>query len=252
MENVVVKIDRRPELNKPIFIEGLPGIGSVGKIAGEYLKGNLKVVKFGKIISKHFPPQVFLREDGTVRLVDNELYYYKGKKRDLILLIGDYQGLTPDGQYEIADRILQLLQSFNVKEIYTMGGYGVGKFVENPRVFGAATNTAIVEKLKEYNVIFSRDEPGGGIVGTIGLLVGMCEDYGMEGLCLMGETSGFYEDPVGAYAVLSVLVPYLKLDVDLEPLRKLSAEMSEKLKQLPFEPRTQKEPGSNDDLSYIG
>ncbi|MEM4160534.1 MAG: proteasome assembly chaperone family protein [Thermoplasmata archaeon] len=254
MEEVVVKLSKRPKLKKPIFLEGLPGIGSVGKISGEYIKNSLDVIKFGTIISKHFPPQVFLREDGTVKIVDNELFYYKGKTRDIVLLVGDYQGLTPEGQYEITDKLLTLLQSLGVKEIYTVGGYGVGRFVEKPRVFGAATNPEIVEKLKKYDVVFSRDEPGGGIVGTIGLLVGLCSDYGMEGLCLMGETPGFYDDPVAAYSVLSVLVPYLDLEVDLEPLRKLSEETLERLKQMPFEPRPGKEQPipPREDLSYIG
>lgn len=257
MDEVVIKLTKKPKLKNPIFLEGLPGIGSVGKISGEYIKNSLKVVKFGTIISKHFPPQVFLREDGTVRIVDNELFYCKGKKgHDMVLLIGDYQGLTPEGQYEITDKLLSLLQEFGVHEIYTVGGYGVGRFVEKPRVFGAATNQEIVEKLKKYDVVFSRDEPGGGIVGTIGLLVGLCRDYGMEGLCLMGETPGFYDDPVAAYSVLSVLVPYLGLDVNLAPLKKLSEETIEKLKQMPFEPRHGKEPPSlvptNEDLSYIG
>ncbi|MGB9635699.1 MAG: proteasome assembly chaperone family protein [Thermoplasmata archaeon] len=254
MDEVVIQLQKKPKLKNPIFLEGLPGIGSVGKIAGEYIKENLKVVKFGRIISRHFPPQVFLREDGTVKLVDNELFYYKGKERDVVLLIGDYQGLTPEGQYAITEAVLSLLRDLGVKEIYPIGGYGVGKFVEKPRVFGAATNPAIVEKMKKYNVIFSRDEPGGGIVGTIGLLVGMCEDYGMEGLCLMGETPGFYDDPVAAYSVLSVLVPYLNLEVDLGPLEKISKEALVKLKQLAFDAMHGKEiqKPSKDDLSYIG
>ncbi|MEM3395746.1 MAG: proteasome assembly chaperone family protein [Thermoplasmata archaeon] len=254
MEEVVIKLTKKPKLKNPIFLEGLPGIGSVGKISGEYIKNSLKVVKFGTIISKHFPPQVFLREDGTVRIVDNELFYYKGKERDVVLLVGDYQGLTPEGQYEITDKLLSLLQSFHVKEIYTVGGYGVGRFVEKPRVFGAATKPEIVENLKKYNVIFSREEPGGGIVGTIGLLVGLCSDYGMDGLCLMGETPGFYDDPVAAYSVLSVLVPYLNLDVNLEPLKKLSEDTLERLKQMPFEPKHGKESPlpTSEDLSYIG
>ena len=33
MENIVIKYSDHPKLDDPIFIEGLPGIGNVGKLA---------------------------------------------------------------------------------------------------------------------------------------------------------------------------------------------------------------------------
>ena len=35
MENILVKYLEHPKLNDPIFIEGLPGIGNVGKLAAD-------------------------------------------------------------------------------------------------------------------------------------------------------------------------------------------------------------------------
>src|SRR3972149_6895941 len=57
MENIVVRYLDHPKLTDPIFIEGLPGIGNVGKLAAEHLKDELKAVKFAEIYSKYFPPQ---------------------------------------------------------------------------------------------------------------------------------------------------------------------------------------------------
>ena len=38
MEIVTVKyVEKKPKLNNPILIEGLPGIGNVGKLAVEHL-----------------------------------------------------------------------------------------------------------------------------------------------------------------------------------------------------------------------
>ena len=38
MEDIVIRYLEKPKLRDPIFIEGLPGIGNVGKLAAEHLK----------------------------------------------------------------------------------------------------------------------------------------------------------------------------------------------------------------------
>ena len=88
----VEHIERVPKLNNPILIEGLPGIGNVGKLAVEHLIDSINATKFADLYSKDFPPQVFINSDGTIELVKNEFYYWKAKKKnqkDLILLTGD-------------------------------------------------------------------------------------------------------------------------------------------------------------------
>ena len=49
METVTVKyIGKKPRLKDPIFIEGLPGIGNVGKLAVEHLIEITKAIKFAE------------------------------------------------------------------------------------------------------------------------------------------------------------------------------------------------------------
>src|SRR2546426_21336 len=67
MDNIVIRYLDHPKLDDPTCIEGLPGIGNVGKLAAEHLKDELKAVKFAEIFSKYFPPQVLVQEDGQVR-----------------------------------------------------------------------------------------------------------------------------------------------------------------------------------------
>jgi uncharacterized protein (TIGR00162 family) len=127
MDNITIRYLEHPALDDPIFIEGLPGIGNVGKLAAEHLKDELKAVKFAEIFSKYFPPQVLVQEDGQVKLVNNEMHFVKrGAGKDLVLLTGDYQGLTPEGQYELSDFILRELKKLGVRRIFTLGGYGIG------------------------------------------------------------------------------------------------------------------------------
>ena len=253
MENIVIRYLEHPKLDDPIFIEGLPGIGNVGKLAAEHLKDELKAVKFAELFSKYFPPQVLVQEDGQVKLVNNEMHYVKkAGKQDMILLTGDYQGITPEGQYELSDFILKELQKLGVRRIFTLGGYGMGRMVTKPRVLGAATGTDLVKEMEKYGVVFSRGEPGAGIVGASGLLLGLGRLYNMHAVCLMGETSGYFVDPKSAQAVLDVLTKYLNIEIsfnELENKAKQIDQITSKLKDIEAAPES---PDKREDLGYIG
>jgi uncharacterized protein (TIGR00162 family) len=191
-------------------------------------------------------------DEGLIRLVSNELFYSKGegKRPDLIILVGDYQGLSPEGQYELSDHVLTVMKGMGVKRLYTLGGYGVGKMLDKPRVLGAATDKELVEEMKEKGVIFSKGEPGSGIVGASGLLLGLGKIYGMRSVCLMGETSGYFVDPKGAEAVLRVLTSILNVEVDYKALEEKAEQIetiTSKLKEIEAPISTKKE-----DLGYIG
>lgn len=252
MEKIKTVYYEEPALEKPVLIEGLPGVGNVGKLAAEHLLDQLKAKKFADIYSMYFPPQVVVDEEGITKLVNNELYYSQadGKHPDLIILVGDYQGLTPEGQYDLSDHVLQIAKKFGVETIFTLGGYGIGKMVEQPRVLGAATSKDLVEEMKSKGVIFSKGEPGSGIVGASGLLLGLGKIYGLKAICLMGETSGYFVDPKGAEAVLRILAAILNVEIDFSELESKAEQIdliTSKLKEIesPVEPR-------KEDLGYIG
>lgn len=252
MESIKTIFYEEPVLENPILVEGLPGVGNVGKLAAEHLLDHVKAKKFAEIISKHFPPQVMVNDDGLVKLVNNELYYSKGEGRrpDIIILVGDYQGLTPDGQYELSDHALQVAKRYGVSMIYTLGGYGIGRMVEKPRVLGAATHKELVEEMKKRGVVFSKGEPGSGIVGASGLMLGLGKIYDMRAVCLMGETSGYFVDPKGAEAVLRVLADILRVEIDFSALEDKAEQIdliTSKIKEIETPQEAKRE-----DLGYIG
>jgi len=252
MEDIVVVFKEKPVLKEPILVEGLPGVGNVGKLAAEHLVDQLKAVKFAEMFSKFFPPQVLVNDAGTIRLVSNEMYYVQrpDASNDIVIMIGDYQGLTPDGQYELSDKTLKIAKDLGVRRIFTLGGYGLGKMIEKPRVLGAATDIELVEEMKNFGVTFSKGEPGSGIVGASGLLLGLGNLYGMRSVCLMGETSGYFVDPKGAQAVLEVLAKILGVKIDFTELETKAQQIDQitsKLREAepPVEPK-------REDLGYIG
>lgn len=242
---------KKPDLKNPILIEGLPGVGNVGKLAAEHLIDEINAQKFVEIYSTDFPPQVFVNPDGTIRLVKNGMYYWKGKKSDLIVLTGDYQSLSTRGQYLLAQSVLDIIQEYGTNMIYTLGGYGVGVEVEQPQVTGAATHKSLIKELKKYGIIF-KDEGGGGIVGASGLLLGLGKLRGMKGVCLMGETSGYMVDPTSAREVIKVLAEILGISINLSRLEDKADEIRRITKHIKTMERSMAEKKSTDDLRYIG
>ena len=220
MDTVVVKFLEKPELKNTVLIEGLPGIGLVGKIAGDHLLDELDCKKFAEIYSPFLPPQVSIKDDGTIEIVKMELYYWKGS-RDIIILAGDFQGITPDSQYQLAEKTIEIAKQFNVKRVYTLGGLGMGSITNKPRVFGAATEKRIVKELEEYGIIF---KGGGAIFGASGLLLAFAMLNNIEAVCLMGETHGQIIDAKSAEAILNVLTKILGLKIDMTEIEKKARE----------------------------
>ncbi len=227
----------KPKLKNPLFIEGLPGIGQVGRITAQFLVEELKAKKFAELLSSHFMHYVLLQQSSSVHILKNEFYYAKAKgsnQRDLILLIGDSQSIDPEGHYEIVHEILEYLKKFGVKDMITLGGLGIGEVKEKPKVIGAVSDEGMDKKYKSFGIDFDAGNKVGTIIGASGLLLGLGKVYGMKGICLLGETSGYpiIPDPKAAEAVLSVLVKILNIKLDMTKLDKRIKEMEEFIKKI--------------------
>lgn len=227
----------KPKLNNPVLVEGLPGVGNIGRVAVGYLVEELKAKKFATMYSEWFFPFVMLQENYIVHLPNNEFYYYKAKskgERDMIFLIGDCQSLTPHGHYEISEKVLEMAKELGCKDIITIGGLATGEIEEQPKVVGAATDKELATKYKTLGINFNAGEKVGYIVGAAGLLLGIGKQMGMSGLCLLGETSGFpiVTDPKAAEAVLSVLIKMLGLKINMGKLDERVKEMENFIKKV--------------------
>jgi hypothetical protein len=227
----------KPKLKDPVFIEGLPGVGNVGRIAAGYLVEELKAKKFAELYSSHFMPFVLLHQSSAVHVLKNEFYYWKAKKsgqRDLIILIGDSQSVDPEGHYEIVKCILDFVEKFGCKEMFTLAGLSIGEQTKKPKIIGAVSEPDLIKKYGGAGIDFDAGSKVGTIVGASGLLIGLGRLKGMKGICLLGETVGFpiIPDPKSAEALLRVLMKLLKIDVDTSKLDKKVKEMEDFIKKI--------------------
>jgi len=251
MEDIIIRFFddfSKDEVESPILIEGLPGIGHVGKLVAEHIIHELGAKKVAQIHSIYFPPQVIIEEDSVIRLANNEIFFYKDDTHQILFLVGDFQSTSNEGHYLLADQYLKIADEFGVRRIYTLGGFGVGHLVEEPRVIGAVNRVALKEEAARAGAIFDNGEPVGGIIGAAGLLPGLSAYHDIEGICLMGETSGYLVDPKSATSLLKVLSSLIGIDIDETKLIERGIEMERMIQKL-----IEGERGVQDEeLRYIG
>ncbi len=254
---IIWKVIERPILYKPVLIEGLPGIGNVGKVTVEYLIEKLNAKKFAELYSDAFPYHVFVTEKNTVELPKNEFYYAKHAKGDLILLTGDFQSMTAEGHYELASAILDFVKEFGVREIITVGGFGIETIPKEPKVIGAVTHEELIEEFEKLGVSFERGERVGMIIGAAGLLLGLGKLKGMRGISLLGETLArpLFTDVRAAKKILEVLDKYFELDLDMRDIEEKAKELEKaiaKAKELERKMLEALQKKGGEELSYIG
>ncbi len=249
-----VEMEKDFEVEDPVFIEGLAGIGHIGKTTVSYLVHHLDAEKVGELYSHHFPPYTIIRDDKSADLLKNNIYQVQREDaQDLVFIEGNAQASTPEGHYEVAEKVMDLIEEVDASEVVTVGGYGTGDVVEDPSVFGAVTSEDARENYERYDIDF--DHEVGQIVGASGLILGLSGDRGCSGICLLGETPGFLlSDPKATEAVLQAMEKILDLDLDYSDLDEKVEESQEVLKKLQNLQQKQKsdQDQQQQDLGYIG
>mgnify|MGYP000277156066 CR=1 FL=1 len=240
------------ELSDPVLVEGLPGVGQVGKLAAEHLlEEHADATLVRRVHAEHFPPQVLVDEDGTTRLAAATVHAVETDGRDLLVLTGDHQAGDGPGHYRLAGTFLDIAAEFGVTDVYALGGVPTGELVEEYAVLGAVSAPELRDPLEAADVEFRSEEPAGGIVGTSGLLLGLGGRRGFDCRCLMGETSGYLVDPRSARAVLETLEDLLEFELGYDSLDDRAEEMEEVMEKLhEMEGGAGVQP--DDDLRYIG
>lgn len=257
--------DSKAKFNNPILVEGLPGIGNVGKIAVDFLVDTLKPDLLYKIHSHSFPHSVFLNDKNQVELPSVNILNYSSPARDIMFLAGDVQPINERESYAFCEKMLDFVGELGCNEIITLGGIGLPTEVKAPAIFGAVTDAETLKKYKRYSGIkFTTSERVDAIVGASGLLLGLARLRGMRGVSLLTETYanqyhfGFLEAKTVLYELKKILA--LK-NLDLSPLEKeiqnanrerLRIERSQQQVPKPLKSLKILPPETKPDMGYIG
>ena len=236
----VTRTSKEPELKNPVLLEGLPGIGNVGKVAVDFLVDEYKAKKLYEFNSYSFPHSVFVNEKNLVELPSIALYYAKSSpKQDLLFLVGDIQPIDEVSCYQFCELLLDLVHKLGCKDIVTLGGIGLQEIPKSPKVYVTGANKkAVDEYRKGLNISNQLYGIVGPIVGVTGVLLGLSPKKHIRGVGLLVETFGhpMYLGVKGAKELLNVLKRKLGLKINLKKMEteieELEREVLRKTKEL--------------------
>jgi len=244
-----IRFFKQPRLEKPDLICGWPGIGNIGLIAVDTLRGVLKAEEFGEIEPWDFfyPKKVSIK-NGLLKGLEfptSKFYYNRLEKSDLIFFIGEEQPTeaermyaTGEKAYGTANLVLDVAEKFGCRRVYTSGAcVSPIHHTTKPRVISVLSSEKLVEEVKKYQNTILISEMGGRegegtITGLNGLLLAVAKKRGLESICLMGEIPDWLSRarlpyPKASKSVLEVFADILGIRVDFEFLDKMVAQIED-------------------------
>ena len=249
-----IKFYQQPKLENPDLIVGWPGIGNIGIIAVDTLRGMVKAEEFGEIEPwDFFYPKKVLIKDGELKDMEfpsNKFYFQRTSKKDLIFFIGEkqpseLQGAYARGEkaYHMANLVLDVALKFGCQRVYTSGAaVSLIHHTTKSRVWAVPNRKELIDEVKRYeNTLLMSDISGkegqGTITGLNGLLLGVAKKRGLDGICLMGEIPVYLQGfplsyPKASKSVVEVLAARLGIRIDLTKLDDLCDQVEGQIEKL--------------------
>ena len=200
----------KPTLENPIFVQGLPGFGNVGRIAAHLLIKFCEAKLFAELYSPSFPDYVSISSKGTAYLPRYEFFSAPIEKNNFIIMTGETQPSFDDvvAHYDVCSEILDFAEKLGCHFVVTMGGVPITE--DKNKVYVAATSARLAKEFMEKGAnIYSK----GRIVGGTGLTLSLAKERGLEGVCLLGPTTGFKADRGAGFLVFKFLMKALGKEI---------------------------------------
>ena len=248
-----IRLYQEPHLENPILVASWPGIGNIGIIAVDTLRGMLEAEEFGEIEPwDFFYPKRAVIHKGVLEYLefpDNKFYFKVIQGKELIFFVGEEQP-TEGGRvyaegkkvYHMAKVVLDVAEKFTCRRIYTSGAaVALTHHTTKPRVWAVPNSESLISEIREYrNTVLMSDIEGrvghGNITGLNGLLLGVAKKRGFEAICLMGEIPVYLQElplyyPKASKSVLEVLSHSLKIEVNLDQLDELDQRVQRRIEE---------------------
>lgn len=199
-----VILHKKPKCD--ILIEGFPGFGLIGPIVTEYLLEHLNCECIGEIRYDELPATVAIHKGDLVRPIS----IHHNKKHNIIIVhsILDVKGF----EWKIAQAISELVQQLELKEIISLEG-----------VASDGGEELFCFKNDGFEKLGAKPVNESVIMGVTASLLLSEPNVG----CLFAETHSNMPDSRAAAKIIEFLDKYIKLEVDVKPL-KMQAELFEK------------------------
>ena len=197
------------------ILEAVPGVGNVGKLVVDALVEKHPSRTIGWILHPDFPPHATLSKEGLLappRLDINSVILPNGKT--VITIGGDLQPMTANGQFEVANSILELAKKYNTPQLLVLAGLASG--AEDRNIHVICADSKIKKSLERNDIVVSNKQPTSGMIGIAGLLISLSPLHDVPGIGLVAETIGASADVLAADRLASWIEEGLELPLNLD------------------------------------
>ena len=225
----MARIERRAEveLDAPTLIEGLPGLGLVGKLATDHLVDQFEMTYYASVHCEGLPGVGVYREGD--RIVRPAVRLYADAERDLLALQSDVP-VSASAAPDFAECITGWIDAQDALPVYFSGYPGQSEADPRP-VFGVATTDDAAERLVDLDV--AAPSENGAVGGPTGALLERAAETGVDGIGLIVESDPQFPDPEAAAALIEQGIgPLAGVDADVSELRDRAEEIRAQKEQL--------------------
>jgi uncharacterized protein len=170
----------------------MPDVGLVGVIAASHLVTELNLIEMAYVDSEVLPPVAVLHEGlpyAPIRIFGNG---------DTLITVSE-MALPANSLQLLMGTLLEWGQSKNPKLTVSISGMPVQnrQDIETPKVFGVASNPALLKMLEDKGVEALRE---GYMVGPQALILRYCAEKNLPAIALLAQSFFNYPDPEAAAA----------------------------------------------------
>ena len=212
-------------LDEPMLVEGLPGIGLVGKIAADHLVSEFEMTHYASVHCDGLP-QVAVYEGGNSG-VRSPVRIHADEERDLLVLCSDVP-VSPSSADRFTACVTDWIGENDVTPVY-LSGLPTEKD-DVPGLSGLATGNA--DGLLDDAEL---DAPAqdGAVTGPTGALIYEAERRSLDSVGLVVEANRQFPDPEAARVILvDGVEPLTGVEVDTEALVEHAEEISQAKSEL--------------------
>ncbi|WP_435077339.1 proteasome assembly chaperone family protein [Halococcus sp. AFM35] len=213
------------KLDEPMLVEGLPGLGLVGKIVADHLVDSFGMDYYAGVHCSGVPQVgVYRGERSALR---PPVRLHADAERNLLVLQSDVP-VSPNEATGFADCITGWLADNDVTPLYLSGLPDQSDDV--PEVYGVSTGAGN-DLLDEAGIVPPAE--GGLVSGPTGALLYHAEQADYTSVGLIAETNPQFPDPEAARALLDGgIEPLTGIDIDTSDLVEQAEEIQEARERL--------------------
>ncbi|WP_257299065.1 proteasome assembly chaperone family protein [Haloarchaeobius sp. FL176] len=230
------------DVDGAMLVEGMPGVGLVGKIATDHLVDEFDMELYGTVHCDSLAP-IGVYHEGE-RTIQPPVRIYAAPDEDLVALQSDIP-VNSAAVAEFADCLVSWLDEENVTPIFLSGLPAEKSGV--PELFGIATGDA-GGQLDDVDIDVP---PENGVVsGPTGAFLNEAGEVGLDGVGLVVQSNERFPDPEAARVLIEHGIGTLTgIEVDIselvdraEEIRKQKEKLAEKMRKAKDEESSQAQP----------